>query len=82
MTMDALLRMVVERGASDLHLKAGNRPMLRVDDALVAAGEERLPDERVRALIAQIVTAEQLDTFHRGLDWIWPTACRGVRGSA
>jgi len=34
MTIDELLRLTVERGASDLHLKVGNVPFLRVDGAL------------------------------------------------
>jgi twitching motility protein PilT len=67
-TMDALLRLVVERRASDLHLKAGTRPMLRIDGRLVAADEERLSDERMRALIAEILTGEQIDRFHRDLE--------------
>jgi twitching motility protein PilT len=68
MTMDALLRLVVERRASDLHIKAGTQPMLRVDGRLAAADEERLTDERMRALIAEILTGEQLDRFHRDLE--------------
>jgi twitching motility protein PilT len=34
MTIDELLRLTVERGASDLHLKVGNVPFLRIDGAL------------------------------------------------
>lgn len=68
MTMQSLLRMVVERQASDLHLKAGTRPMLRIDGNLISAMDDRLPDERVRALLAEILTPEQLDRFHRDLE--------------
>ena len=34
MEIDELLRYTVERGASDLHLKVGNVPFIRVDGAL------------------------------------------------
>ncbi|MDQ7858761.1 MAG: type IV pilus twitching motility protein PilT [Armatimonadota bacterium] len=68
MTMEHLLRMVVERRASDLHIKAGTRAMLRVDGRLVAATEDRLPDERVRALLAEILSPEHLERFHRDLE--------------
>ena len=34
MNIDELLRHTVERGASDLHLKVGNVPFLRVDGDL------------------------------------------------
>jgi twitching motility protein PilT len=38
MEIDDLLRTAVERQASDIHLKAGNRPHLRIDGDLVALG--------------------------------------------
>ena len=31
MNIDDLLKIAVERGASDLHLKVGNHPVLRVN---------------------------------------------------
>ena len=34
MNIDELLRHTVERGASDLHLKVGNVPFIRVDGDL------------------------------------------------
>ena len=37
MDIDELLRYTVERGASDLHLKAGNVPFVRVDGELSPA---------------------------------------------
>jgi twitching motility protein PilT len=66
--MHELLRLVVERRASDLHIKAGNRPMLRVDGTLAPASDEPLSDDQVRGLIAEILTSEQLEVFHRKLE--------------
>ncbi|MCX6374542.1 MAG: hypothetical protein NTU88_00630, partial [Armatimonadetes bacterium] len=40
--IDDLLRLVVERGASDLHLSVGVPPILRVDGQLAPANFERL----------------------------------------
>jgi twitching motility protein PilT len=68
MTMHDLLRMVVERGASDLHIKAGTRPMLRIDGTLVPIAEDRWSDEHVRSLIAEILTPEQIQTFGKKLE--------------
>jgi twitching motility protein PilT len=42
MTIDELLRLTVERGASDLHLKVGNVPFLRIDGALEPQNYEPL----------------------------------------
>ena len=43
MDVNALLRYTVERGASDLHLKVGNVPFVRIDGA-AAAGRVRRAD--------------------------------------
>lgn len=66
--MKSLLQMVVERGASDLHIKAGARPMLRIDGTLVPVTDERMQDEQVRALIAELLQPEQFETFYRKLE--------------
>jgi twitching motility protein PilT len=66
--MHELLRLVVERRGSDLHIKAGNRPMLRVDGTLTPVSDEPLSDDQVRGLIAEILTSEQLEVFHRKLE--------------
>jgi twitching motility protein PilT len=50
MNIDELLRRTVEAGASDLHLKVGNVPFLRVDGALEPLAQEAL-------------TAEMTETF-------------------
>jgi twitching motility protein PilT len=42
MHIDDLLRIAVERGASDLHLKVGSFPMLRVHGSLVPAVTDRI----------------------------------------
>ncbi len=68
MTMKELLQTVVERGASDLHIKAGARPMLRIDGSLAPINDERMHDEQVRALIAEILTPEQFEVFCRQLE--------------
>ncbi len=45
MNFDELLRHTVERGASDLHLKVGNVPFLRVDGDLQPAPFSELTSE-------------------------------------
>ncbi len=40
MNIDELLRIAVERGASDLHLKVGIPPMMRIDGHLVTIEEK------------------------------------------
>jgi twitching motility protein PilT len=68
MAIKELLQMVVERGASDLHFKAGAKPMLRIDGKLLQISDEKMHDEQARALIGELLTAEQLETFARKLE--------------
>ncbi|MCL4513943.1 MAG: hypothetical protein M1421_08060, partial [Candidatus Eremiobacteraeota bacterium] len=48
--IEDLLRLMVEKGASDLHLKAGSPPMLRIDGELIPAGYEMLTPDHLRRM--------------------------------
>jgi twitching motility protein PilT len=64
MHINDLLRIAVEAGASDLHLKVGSYPMLRVRGALVPANEEkRLDHEDLVAMSAAVMSASQRQRF-------------------
>jgi twitching motility protein PilT len=61
-----LLRSAIERRASDLHLKAGSYPMIRIDGTLVVADEEkRLEREDTEALARTIMSAGQFERFRQ-----------------
>jgi len=61
--VEDLLRMMVERGASDLHLKAGTPPMLRVDGELVPALKEVLSADALKQMLSGILTDQQKAEF-------------------
>lgn len=61
--VEDLLRLMVEKGASDLHLKAGGPPMLRIDGELVPAGYESLSSDQVRRMIESMVSDSQKAEF-------------------
>ena len=64
MHINELLRTAVERRASDLHLKVGSYPMLRVDGALVVANEEkRLDREDTETIASTIMARTQFERF-------------------
>ena len=64
MHINELLRTAVERRASDLHLKAGSYPMMRLDGNLVVASEEkRLEREDTEAIAATIMPRAQFERF-------------------
>ncbi|MCL5036654.1 MAG: type IV pilus twitching motility protein PilT [Chloroflexi bacterium] len=54
---------MVERGASDLHLKTGSAPMIRIDGELTPATYDVLSPEQVRMMIESILTDEQKAKF-------------------
>jgi len=61
--IDDLLRLVVEKKGSDLHLAAAVPPVIRVDGQLLATNYEPLTDFEVQRLIYVILTDEQIRTF-------------------
>ncbi len=64
MELPDLLKVAVERRASDLHLKVGNPPFLRIDDRLVPLVEmPRLTQDAVVTMAASVMTAKQRERF-------------------
>lgn len=64
MNIDDLLKIAVERGASDLHLKVGNHPVLRINGLLSPLVElKRLMQEDTIAMSATIMNKDQKERF-------------------
>jgi twitching motility protein PilT len=64
MNVDDLLKIAVERGASDLHLKVGNHPVLRIDGQLHPLVElKRLMQENTIAMAYGMMNSAQKDRF-------------------
>jgi len=67
--LDELLKIVVTRGASDLHLQAGTPPMLRLRKHLVPLGTELLSGSVIEALVYPIMDDGQKAVFKQHLDF-------------
>ena len=64
MTIHDFLKIATVRGASDLHLKVGSYPMMRVHGSLVVASEQaRLENADTEAMAAAIMNPEQQVRF-------------------
>ncbi|WP_309572438.1 PilT/PilU family type 4a pilus ATPase, partial [Deinococcus sp.] len=63
MTLDELLREMVTRRASDVHLQAGSPPMGRVDGQLVPFGSQALMPPDTLMLAQALMPPEQWDDF-------------------
>jgi len=58
-SLDDLLRLMTERGASDLHLKPTRPPLIRVTGRLAAIDEEPVKVEDLNRMIEKILKPHQ-----------------------
>lgn len=62
-TLEELLRIMMERKSSDLHISAGSAPRIRVDGALVPIEYDILDSEQTQKLVYSILDNEQIAKF-------------------
>src|SRR5512137_28926 len=80
MQLQDLLKMAVERKASDLHLKVGSPPVLRIDENLVPLVDHpRLAAEDTVSMAFSIMNNKQKEKFreHNELDLAYSVAGLG-----
>jgi twitching motility protein PilT len=66
MHINDLLKIAVTSGSSDLHLKVGSYPMMRINGSLVVASEEkRLDRADTEAMAHALFTPDHLEKFRR-----------------
>ena len=57
--MEKIIQAAVERGASDLHIKAGDFFRARIDGKLVALTKQRLTPEQTKAIALRLIPIEE-----------------------
>ena len=65
LALDALIRMLFDKGGSDLHLTAGLPPTLRIHGKMVPTDLEKLKPDTCQNLIYSVLTDEQKEKFER-----------------
>ncbi|MHC4670458.1 MAG: PilT/PilU family type 4a pilus ATPase [Planctomycetota bacterium] len=73
-----LLRWAVELQATDIHIKAGSPPRLRVDGVLNAVGSERISDDEAKSMVRNFVSDEHWQKYERTGDLDVAFALEGV----
>lgn len=63
MDIDSLLRLLNEKKGSDLHLKVGRPPMIRVSGVLAPTEHERLNPDEIKGLTYSMMTSERVKIF-------------------
>jgi twitching motility protein PilT len=76
--MEALFRNLVQSGASDLHLRSGEPPMLRVHGELRRQEQSPLSPERLESMLLSIMAAKELGEFREGGDTDWAYEIDGL----
>ncbi|MCX5995311.1 MAG: type IV pili twitching motility protein PilT, partial [Chloroflexi bacterium] len=79
MNVEELLRMVVEKGASDLHLRVPSPPVLRIDGIL--RPQEELPPvtpQFMKEALEFITTERQRERFYNELELDMPFSIAGL----
>jgi twitching motility protein PilT len=65
MTFKQMMQEMLNRHSSDMHLRVGLRPTVRVDGRLVYIDDQILMPDDIDKILAQILTEEQRDRFHQ-----------------
>lgn len=63
MEFDRLLKLVVEKGASDLFITAGKPPSLKINGKLYAASKNALSPDEARDIVFGVMNKDQHDAF-------------------
>jgi len=78
MTMEELLQDATDKGASDLHLSAGEPPSMRVHGDLTRTDREKLDPAAVMKLVESIMNDEQKAAFKDNLECDFATEVGGA----
>jgi twitching motility protein PilT len=76
--MDTLFRLLVQSGASDLHLRTGEPPMLRLHGELARQDHPGLSAERLESMLLSIMTPKEIGEFREGGDTDWAYEIEGL----
>jgi twitching motility protein PilT len=63
-----LLKLMAEKGASDLHISAGSPVSLRIDEMLTPVGDGILTDQESKSIAFGLLSELQIEKFERDLE--------------
>ena len=79
--MQELFKAAVERGASDIHLKAGDFMRARIHGELQPLAQQKLTVDQVKGIALQLIPhQEDRDRFDKLLDYDYSWGIPGVGG--
>jgi twitching motility protein PilT len=63
--INKLFKIMVRQSASDLHMKLGQPPVLRINGVLRGLKSEPMTDTQIQKLFFELLREEQIEQFHR-----------------
>lgn len=78
LTMNEILAMAVEQGASDVHLAPMDPPMFRINRDIVKLEYPEVTPENVKELLVQIIKPHQVEKLKKDLELDFSYAIQGV----
>ncbi|HET9465086.1 MAG TPA: type IV pilus twitching motility protein PilT, partial [Gemmatimonadales bacterium] len=76
--LERLFRLLVESGASDLHLRTGEPPMLRNHGELARQAHPPLSHDQLDNMLISIMTGKEIGEFREGGDTDWAYEIGGL----
>jgi twitching motility protein PilT len=76
--LEELFRLLVASGASDLHLRTGEPPMLRHHGELARQSLPALTADQLDTMLVSIMTAKEIGEFREGGDTDWAYEIEGL----
>lgn len=73
-----LFKLMIENGASDLHITVGCTPAIRVSGEIVKVKTAPLTDTDTKRIIYQILTEEQKNTFEKNMELDFSFGIKGL----
>ncbi len=78
MEFDKLLKLVVEKGASDLFITAGRPPTMKINGKLYAVSKNGLSPEQSREVVLGVMNKDQQEAFKRDHECNFAINTRGL----
>ncbi|HIE07985.1 MAG TPA: type IV pilus twitching motility protein PilT [Desulfarculaceae bacterium] len=66
--IDALLKLMIEHNASDLHITSGSSPLLRIDGELEKIAYHELSEDEVKLLVFEILAEPEIEQLEAKFD--------------
>jgi twitching motility protein PilT len=76
--MEELFHLLVDAGASDLHLRSGEPPLLRRHGELARQERPPIPGERLDAMLSSIMSPREIGEFRETGDTDWAYEIEGL----